>query len=223
MSLRVLILAAGESSRWENYRGTPKHLLVIDNETILHRTVRQVKQYTNDIVVVGRGSEHKVEGTTFFSPIDDTSFEMNKFGSSMEMWLENGKTVILFGDVYFSDEAIDLIMTNTEDWRFYLRPGPSNVTGKNCKEIFAITFDSSVLNLFKSAVTKLRDYKTSAAGWSLFRYLTLGSPSIPPNDTRMFNYGRHVVINDWTEDFDYPIDIKNWETNRSAKIKSETI
>jgi hypothetical protein len=212
MLTRVLILAAGEGSRWANYRGTPKHLAVIDGEPVIHRTVRQFSSYTSDIVVVG---EYQMQGSKLYFPAVDVSREMNKFDSSMDMWLPNGRTVIVFGDVYFTDEAVRTIMTNQDDWRFYLRPGPSSITGKDCKEIFAVTFDDSALDLFQSAVKKLRHFKTSAAGWSLFRLLTIGTPSASHTDKSMFNYGRHVVIDDWTEDFDYPRDLDNWEANRS--------
>jgi hypothetical protein len=215
MLTRVLILAAGEGSRWANYRGTLKHLAIIEDEPILHRTARQLKQYADDIVVVGSAPAHHVQGTTFCLLETNPALEMDKFASSISLWLPKGRTVIVFGDVYFTDEAIHAIMTNTEDWRFYLRPGPSSITGKDCKEIFAVTFDDSALGLFQSAVTKLRHYKTSAAGWSLFRFLTIGTPSASPTDKRMFNYGRHVVIDDWTEDFDYPHDLDNWEAKRS--------
>jgi hypothetical protein len=212
MPTRVLVLAAGEGSRWSNYRGTPKHLAVIDGEPVIHRTVRQFSSYASDIVVVG---VYQMQGSKLYSPAADVSREMNKFDSSMDMWLPNGRTVIVFGDVYFTDEAVRTIMTNQDDWRFYLRPGPSSITGKDCKEIFAVTFDDSALDLLQSAVTKLRHFKTSAAGWSLFRLLTIGTPSASHTDKSMFNYGRHVVIDDWTEDFDYPRDLDNWEANRS--------
>ena len=215
MLTRVLILAAGEGSRWGNYRGTLKHLAIIEDEPILHRTARQLNQYTSDIVVVGSSLAHQVQGTTFCSPTTNPTLEMDKFGSSMDMWLPKGRTVIVFGDVYFTDEAIHAIMTNHDDWCFYLRPGPSSITGKDCKEIFAVTFDDSALGLLQSAVTKLRHFKTSAAGWSLFRLLTIGTPYASHTDKSMFNYGRHVVIDDWTEDFDYPRDLDNWEANRS--------
>jgi hypothetical protein len=34
----------------------------------------------------------------------------------------------------------------------------------------------------------------------------------------MFEYGRHVEIDDWTEDFDYPADLEAWEQARKIKL-----
>lgn len=36
----AIVIAAGHATRWGDYRGTPKHLIEVDGEPILHRTVR---------------------------------------------------------------------------------------------------------------------------------------------------------------------------------------
>ena len=215
-SHRVLILAAGEGSRWGNYRSTPKHLAIVEGQPLLHRTVGQFKSYTDDIFVVASDAEYKIEGVNLLIPVIDTTREMNKFDSSMHMWASNKRTIIIFGDVYFTDEAVRTIMFDTKDWRFYLRPSASFITGKNCKEIFGLSFEPSSFSLFVSSVNKLKNFKTTAAGWSLFRLLTLGTPSIAQSDPRMYATTHHTIIDDWTEDFDYPNDLDLWESKRKA-------
>jgi 2-C-methyl-D-erythritol 4-phosphate cytidylyltransferase len=37
----VFILAAGDGTRWNNYRGAPKHRLVIEEEVLIERTSGQ--------------------------------------------------------------------------------------------------------------------------------------------------------------------------------------
>ena len=46
--MRILILAAGDGTRWNNYRGVPKHLAPLCGEPILHRTVRMITERRPD-------------------------------------------------------------------------------------------------------------------------------------------------------------------------------
>ena len=38
--MRYIIMADGEGKRWGNYKGVPKHLITVEGETILERTIR---------------------------------------------------------------------------------------------------------------------------------------------------------------------------------------
>ena len=212
--MRVLILAAGDGTRWGNYRGNPKHLVEIEGEAILHRTCRQFLRYTDDVIVVGPDKRYLVEGTRLYIPEISKRRELDKLASSMSEWAKNGKTVLVYGDVYFTDEAVKTIAANKDAWAFFCRSGGSSITGKSAKEIFAIAFDSGDNLLMKKAITKLLPLESVTGGWALFRELTLGNPLLNPKDRRMFDYGKHVEIDDWTEDFDYPADLLAWERAR---------
>lgn len=214
---KVLIIAAGDGSRWGNYLGVPKHLVNIEGEILLNRTCRQFLRYSSDVVVVGPDDRYSVQGTKLFIPDMSERRELDKFASSMSEWNEHGKTILVYGDVYFTDEAVEAIMSHGEDWRYFCRSKASSITGKNCKEIFAISLDSADLELFKKAITKLLPLSGVTGGWTLFRELTLGDPLVSPKDNRIFEYGRHVEIDDWTEDFDYPADLNNWLYNRKNR------
>jgi hypothetical protein len=217
---RVLILCAGEGSRWGNFRDTPKHLVEIEGETLLARTCRQFLEFSDDVVVVGPDDDrYRISSTSLYVPETDYSREMDKFASSMAMWSESNRTVLVFGDVYFTDDAVEAVMSNTEPWKFFCRSKPSQTTGKNCKEIFAIGFQPGKRAWMAQSVRSILDIASTAGGWSLFRLLTLGTSNVAVSDRRMFDTGNHVEIDDWTEDFDFPVDLENWERARlSGKI-----
>ncbi len=50
MSVRVIIAAAGSGVRWGNFRGTPKHLAIVEGEVLLERTVKQFLKYFNQVI-----------------------------------------------------------------------------------------------------------------------------------------------------------------------------
>ena len=211
---RVLVLAAGDGKRWNNFRGTPKHLLEIEGEVLLHRTCRQFLKYTSDVVVVGPDRSYKVPETGLFIPPPPKSQwrDLAKFWSSHEIW-GSKRTVLVFGDVYFTDDAVDTIMTNTDEWKCFLRKGPSSFTGCEYKEIFAFAFSSSQNQRFRDKIAKLiAKNETGRGGWQLFSELVW--------DTHHYRFDNphYVNIDDWTEDFDFPEDLTTWEKKRSESI-----
>lgn len=214
--IRVLILAAGDGTRWGDFRDTSKHLTKIEGEVLLHRTCRQFLNYTNDVVVVGPDETYSFEGTRLYIPPINKArwMDMAKFWSSHEQW-SSGRTVLVFGDVYFTNDAVKTIMTNTDPWKFFLRKGESSVTGCPYKEIFGIAFDASEQGRFRMKITDLMNKKvaTSGGGWHLFSTLVF--------ETHMYLFDNpyYVNIDDWTEDFDFPSDLEAWEMRRGwAKI-----
>ena len=166
--------------------------------------------------MVGPDERYLVEGTRLYIPDSSKNRELDKFASSMSEWDSFGVTVLVYGDVYFTDEAVQTIVSNHGYWKYFCRSGPSSMTGKEAKEIFAIVFDSKNLETMEKAILKLLPLESVTGGWTLFRELTLGNPLVHPKDKRMFNYGRHVEIDDWTEDFDYPADLEAWEQARKS-------
>ena len=42
--MRFLIACSGKGTRWKNYLGVPKHLIKIDGERLLDRTIRLIKE-----------------------------------------------------------------------------------------------------------------------------------------------------------------------------------
>ena len=211
---RVLVLAAGEGERWGNFRDTPKHLLEIEGEVLLHRTCRQFLKYTDDVIVVGPDRSYKVPGTGLFIPPPEKPQwrDMAKFWSSHELW-GSKRTVLALGDVYFTDETVEKIMTSTDEWMCFLRKEASSFTGCTYRELFAFAFDASQNHRFRDKLTKLiAKGKSRRGGWQLFSELVWDTHNY------IFENPYYVNIDDWTEDFDFPEDLTNWEKNRAEII-----
>jgi hypothetical protein len=214
---KVLILAAGSGTRWGDFRDVPKHLVEVEGETLLERTCRQFLAYSKDVTVVGPDDlRYRVFGCALYTPSEGRGRELEKFASSLSLWSSEDRTILAYGDVYFTDEAVATIMSNNDPWKFFCRSGPSNTTGKNCKEIFAIGFAPEKMEWMSKSVMSIIDMPTTTGGWSLFRLLTLGVSNVAVSDRRMFDTGNHVEIDDWTEDFDFPVDLVNWEQSRQS-------
>lgn len=210
--MRVIIAAGGEGERWNDFRNTPKHLIKIEEEILLHRTVKQFKKYSNDIIIIAKDERYKVEGSGLVSPQIGNWYDFGKIYSSNHIWSDK-KTIIVFGDVYFTDEAVNKIMTDKNEYRFFLRKGPSKYTGKGHKEIFAISFSASMNEKIKTYIEELVDKKQTGAGaWRL--YLHMHNKSNIRSVEECFKAGGYTEINDWTEDFDRAQDILKWEKMR---------
>jgi len=60
--MKVLILCAGDGSRWGNYLGVPKQLVTINGETLLDRTIRLLREnQIADITIVSNDNKLKVK------------------------------------------------------------------------------------------------------------------------------------------------------------------
>lgn len=213
-STTVVIPAAGSGLRWQNYRGVPKHLTEIEGEKLIERTCHQFLKYTNNIVIVGPDDDrYRIPNTNLHVPVKIKGAEMEKITSGIDHWSEK-RTVIAFGDVYFSDEAVEKIMTETLEFAFFGRPGESQITGKKWKELFALAFNGSWNDKVLDAGLFLTNKIKSAGGWALVRYLLFRTYSTNPHDRRLFDSPNFIKIDDWTEDFDFPKDVEDWEAAR---------
>ncbi len=137
MNTRAIIIAAGKGLRWKNYKGIEKHFMKIDGEAIIHRTVRLLKEFgVDDIYVVGKTKKYEIEGTKLYKPkFTKEYYDADKFLSSKNLWNKKGKTLVLYGDVYFTRQAIDQIVNYAHvDWLLFGRPFASLLTGKRYGE-----------------------------------------------------------------------------------------
>lgn len=216
MTPRVLILAAGEGKRWNNFRLTKKHHILIGGQSLIDRQVIQFSKYTDDIVIVSNDASDKKDGTEHFLPGSDATWlDMAKFYSSKDAWSQ-GRTVLVFGDTYFTDEAVKTIMSNSDEIVFFLRKGDSSITGKQYKEIFALAFDIGIASKIQRWIEEIIQggYANIAGGWFLYRKL-LHEQNLELAEGLEQNVSC-VSIDDWTEDFDYPIDLLMWEKKRQG-------
>lgn len=217
MDRTVIIANAGKGLRWKNYLGLDKSEVIIENdEPIINRTIRQVKQHDAKIKIIS--NRKKIARITCAKPRNNRDWgEANKLFSSLDFWSKKNRTIILFGDIYFTEEAMNTVMKHDKSgvWVFG-RPFNSTLTGKSYGEIFAISFypeDKKKLLFALDRVSKLeaRGVIKKANVWAVCRALLK-----LPDDLMSLHIvgGNFVNINDWTEDFDSPQDFKTFMKKR---------
>lgn len=214
--MRIIIAAGGKAERWRNYRNTTKHLVVVEGEILLERTIKQFKKYTDDIIIIS-DEEYIFEGTQLEKPLKGNWYDFGKIYSSHHLW-SNDKTFIIYGDVYFTDEAVEKIMASEGDYKFFLRSSASNFTHKKYGEIFGLSFSGSMNDNIKKNIEALISKENTGPGtWELYYYMhNIASISQVKQTINMNGY---IEINDWTDDFDAPGDLLYWEHNRLSFLQ----
>lgn len=218
---RAIIIAAGDATRWGNYLGVPKHFIEVDGEPIIHRTVRLLNEYgVDDVWVVGKDDRYDIEGSKLFvPPFNPGHYDADKFLNSRELWLEHGRTLVLYGDVYFTEFAMFKIMNPPADptqadrapkdrsgWYLYARPFGSQITGNGDGECFAQAIMPNDLKQHERELFNLVDDYNSGrlgriGGWEHYRRMI----GLPENMLHRHLVGDNLInIDDWTDDFDTP-------------------
>lgn len=213
---RVIITASGEPDyKWNYYLGKLKHFIEIENETLIERTIRQAAERTSDIWVVGPDNRYKFDDAYLFVP--KRRFDIGGgdcFYQTRDIWSHAKRNVILFGDTWYSEDAIAKILDDTErGYRYYCRPGPSQITGTEYGEGFAVSFYPEDIPEYRRTLDELIVmYKEGKIerflAWEHYRHMEGQDPNVHAM------YTRWVEIDDWTDDFDWPHDYNNWMQRR---------
>lgn len=206
--MRIIVIAAGEGSRWRGHTGVPKHLARIRGEVLLERTVRQFRSH-GEVIVIGPDDErYSVRGSRLVVPdLDPTNHGADKFLSSRHLWSLDDRTLVVYGDVRFTDAAVRTIVSHpAEDWRLFARFGPSRVYGGDRGECFAQSFWPANIGDHLSAlqwIVRLRQERVlgQIGGWQHYRAM---EGLFLDEHARG---SRFVEIDDETDDLDYPEDL----------------
>lgn len=216
---RVLILCAGRASRWTP-GGEPKHLVRLCGEPILHRTVRQVLERVSDadvrvVVADTRDPNYVVPGARRAqAKLAAARLQADKFLSSRHLWNRTGRTIILLGDVFFTDEAMDTIVADRAEWSAFARFEASEITGCGHRELFAFVLHPEDHEHAEASALRCLDIAQRglmggwSGGWQFYAALA-GAPDDEVG--REFQDRGHIVdVDDWTDDFDYAADWHRW-------------
>ena len=197
--MKYVIMAAGKGTRWNNYLGIPKHLAIVDGETLLARTTRLLKEnYISDFVITCHDARYAQYGP--IAKQTKTECELDRF----EETFLNEPVCYLYGDVYYTEDAIKTIInTDTDDVLFF---------GGDW-EIFAIKVKNTKHFLEEKQKVKdlyLRGEINRCIGWEIYRSLhnlLIGNE---------YDYSRHIITDDYikildeTFDFDTPEEYDEW-------------
>lgn len=181
-----------------------RHLCKIDGEVLIARTIRLLKECgVEDIAITSTDSRFGEFGVEWINYNSDGEW-LNAF------YLTEDPTCYIFGDVYFSPEAIKKIVdTHTVDIAFFASAPPySEFYIKDYAEPFAFKVEDT--NGFRNAVGiakqlfKEGKFKRMPIAWELWQVIK-GTP------LNQIDYNNYIVINDYTCDIDTLVSITNLE------------
>lgn len=203
--MRALILAAGPGTRWGHFLDMPKHFAPVDGEPILPRAVRLFAEHA-DVTVVGPDDDrYRIDNSILHvADVDEGNGDADKFLSSRHLWDRGGRTLLVYGDVFFTEQAVATICAPQRGLRCYARPGASTITERPYGEIFAFSFMPGQHKVVDAALRYLVEIRQLGwlernGGFELHQVLRrgdVGSETLPTAGL--------TVIDDWTDDFDYP-------------------
>jgi hypothetical protein len=204
--VKVIVIAAGEGSRWGDYQGVPKHLVTLNGERLIDRTARLFSAH-GDVTIVGRDERYCTPHSQLYVPrLEDRNYGADKFLSSRSLWSRDDRTVVAYGDVYFTESAVNWITSwPARDWYLFARFGPSSVYGGDRGECFAQSFwpvniPDHLAALREVVAARRAKHIHEAGGWQHYRAmegLFLDEHA---------KGSRFIEVDDATDDLDYPDD-----------------
>jgi FkbM family methyltransferase len=189
MSHQVIILAAGEASRWAGPQ--PKQLVEVEGEPVIHRAARL---FPGALVATNNPA---------LVPPAATALAVKKHGSTAETLLSaapdwGDRTIILFGDTYYTNAAAKTIRQNSLPLAFFT----------DGQDLFGLAFDRSKHALLKRHLKKVAESKENAGRlWEVYRAIH-GIESFPL--TAADAPDSVVFIGDATQDFDAPQEYRDF-------------
>lgn len=194
--MSYVIMCAGEGKRWNNYLGIPKHLVEINGEPLLERTTRLLKENgITNYIITSSDERYKQYGETKEQSHKDC--EIDRFEE-----IESNEICYLYGDVYYTEEAIKTIINNkTENILFF---------GSEW-EIFAIKVKNKKLFFeHKNKVKELylKEELNRCIGWEIYRSLH----NIPFEEHKITE--DYIKILDDTDDIDFPEDYEKFKKEK---------
>lgn len=127
MSDVCLILAAGESTRWDG-KNVGKHFVRIDGEKLILRTMRQFKKF-EPLMITRNQANAEAYKTTCHTLL-----------STSRLWKD--RTIILLGDVMFTKDAVRKIIKCDEGFCVF----------GDTVDIFALSFTNYFHKLLEAAL-----------------------------------------------------------------------
>lgn len=184
--------------------GIPKHLIEINGETLLGRTTRLLKEHNVDYVITSSDERYKQYGKLIPQTYNDC--EVDRFEDT-----EDKEICYLYGDVYYTDEAIKkIIETPAKDVLFFGSWG----------EIFAVKVVDKKLFMKHKGIVKnlyMNNELNRCIGWEVYRSI---------NNLPFFEHHieeRYCLIQDGTDDIDFPSDYEDFIKRFDNKKKRLSI
>lgn len=203
MKTSVLIMAAGDGSRFGRYPTAKQLLPIPGGDTVIGRIITQVKGYGYDPVIVTHNPDIASVTTNAFVP-ENRETLCNSIISSQSLWSE--RTIIILGDVIFTEHGMKQV---------FLVNRPVNVVG-NEAEMYALTFHHTEEEFVLESLQAASKF-THGASKGKLRYFYkhyIGGPTTGEDREEDCKNGVLTWLRDGTNDIDstdeYKMQIKFW-------------
>lgn len=204
----AIVLANGSQAKWG--KETPSHFVRVEGERLIDRTVRQFGVHA-DVIVSGPDLRYKLDDAALYVPkAEPENLDGDILLSTRALWAAHDRTLVVLGDVWFSDSAVDAIVNRLDrDWFYVGRENGSRYSGTDYGEIFALSFwpehSAELLDAMYEIRRRQRDEGLWRGGlWEHYRLLC----GIELLDHRID--GHFLEVDDDTDDFDFPEAYDRW-------------
>lgn len=204
--MQYIIMCGGKYRQWK----APRHLTPINGEPLIARTIRQLRYHgVTDIAISSDNPVFKQFGVPVLK--HDNSYDAAGYNDFSGYWCDafyptEEPTCYIFGDVIFTDNAINtIVQTETEDIEFFASAPPFTPEyHKDSAEPFALKVQNT--DHLKDAIRTVKEYDAKGwfnrkpIMWELWQVIK-GTP------LNLIDYTNYTAINDSTIDIDYPEEI----------------
>lgn len=192
--MRFVIMADGKATRWQGHMGVSKHMVQIDGEPLIARTVRLLREIADEpyeIIITSHNQNYEFEGCKRYEPLDN-NYEIDRF--TEELIIDN--MCFLYGDTYYTESALKKILET--------RNGKEILFFGNEKSIVAVKIgDGENFRFHKDKVKKsfINGEIENCKGWQVYQSLTGQNLKKAPIVDKNF-----ILIDDKTTDINTPED-----------------
>lgn len=206
--MKVIIAAAGEGKRWAMHLGIRKHQAPINGVPIIQRQVEQFNAAgIRPLILCHPDHPYDYPGADYTTVTPDPVASIDKVLSSRDLWSDNERTLIVFGDVYFSDAGFASVSRPPADWTVYGRRGRSPYNDQ-LHALFALSFSPGHHDFIERTCEEIAAMDRRGAmpvencGRLLYWYQHVTGQPLHPTDLE--DRGHWVQIRDETDDADKP-------------------
>lgn len=221
MVTKYIIMCGGNYS---TYFKKPRQLSVVNGEVLVERTIRLLKE--NGIEDISISTNYRDFDYLGVPILEHENSYRTEGKEILGYWCDafyptNYPTCYIFGDVYFSEEAIKTIVnTNTEDIEFFGSAPPFATNyPKDHVEPFALKVADT--EHLKKAIQITKEYEDQNKFWRkplMWELWTVIKNT--PLQTKAGEYpADYIAINDYTSDIDREQDIKKLENIMKGGIE----
>jgi len=206
--MKYFIMCGGYVCTWDK----PKHLWLYEGEPILKRIIRQLKEHGIEDITVTTAKNCVRRYKKFGAKVIEYDSNTKPYHWVNAFYPLDEPVCYLFGDVVYSDNAIQTIIdAETDDIEFFASAPPfANDYPKKYAEPFAFKVVNQEKFRYCIDITKTlwenKQFYREPIAWELWQV-------IKGTTLNVIKYDNYTIINDYTCDLDWEDEIGQWKHN----------